>query len=231
MTAVSLYAGAYWGARQESLDACAERVDAFMKGLCSLDPALATWYTLGRSRRDALRHQVSIEHDVLRKLLESGRHRGDFDRAVIEDLGYSMGLWNGEEPSVGLHIGCGMTSPYVTNAVVINLPRTDEDLGGLGSVDTARQLMRLLVQCWDPEWSTLSSHDWREEQQALPNEPVLGWMTYARWWTEPSALPPIAAAQRLGQGSLITVAQELRHVSGSQLMAIRQALASDLRRP
>lgn len=231
MTAVSLYSGAYWGPRQETLDACAERADAFMKGLCSLDPALATWYKTGRSRRDALRHQVSTEHDVLRKLLESGRHRRDFDRAVIEDLGYSMGLWNGQEPSVGLHIGCGMSSPYVTNAVVINLPRSDEDLGALASAETARELMRLLVQCWDPEWSTLSSHDWREEQEAQPGEPVLGWLTYLRWLTEPSALPPGVAVERLGQGSLITAAPELTTVSGSELRAMRQALAHDPSRP
>ena len=231
MKAVSLYAGAYWGPRRETLDACAERADAFMEGLRSLDPALATWYKLGRSRRDALRHQVLIEHDVLRKLLESGRNRRDFDRTVIEELGYSMFLWNGQEPSIGLHIGCGVSSPYVTNVVVIDLPRSDEDLGKLASAETARNLMRLLVQCWDPEWSTLSSHDWREEQEVQAGEAVLGWMTYIRWVTEPLDLPPRVAVEHLGPGSLVIAAPELAMVSGRQLTAIRQALASDLRRP
>jgi Immunity protein 52 len=228
---ISPYIGAYWGPRQESLDACADRAVKFLEGISSAHPALSTWYQLGVMQTDALQQPAVLERGAVLTLLESGRNRRESDRSVIEELGYSINLWNGQDPSVGLNIGCGRyhRSEYVKNAVVIDLPRSDEGLADLALPERARAMMHLLVECWDPDWATWTSSELRREQRVVPGRPVLGWMTYLSSLQDPQpSLLARSTLEPLGPGSLITAADEITEVTGASLLAIREALAGNI---
>lgn len=228
---VSPYIGAYWGPRQETLDACTDRAVKFLEGLSSTHSALSTWYQLGIMQTDAPQQPAVPERGVVSTLLESGRNRRESDRSVIEELGYSINLWNGQDPSVALNIGCGRyhRSEYVKNAVIIDLPRLDEGLADLASLEKARAMMHLLVECWDPDWATWTSSELRKEQRVVPGRPVLGWMTYLSSLQDPQpSLLARSTLEPLGAGTLIIAANEISEVTGESLLAIREALAGHI---
>jgi hypothetical protein len=229
---INPYVGAYWGPRREPLAACADRATRFLAGLCSCSPVLATWFEKGDSREDALRRRVLPERDIVMGLLGSGRNQRDIDRSVIEDLGYSLDVWNGQEPAVGLRIACGKypPTPNIKNAVVINLPYSEEGLGDLASPEMAKRLVGLAVECWGPDWATWSSHQWREEQGRPARQPVLGWVTYLRGMDGPRALPPGVSLEPFGDGALVTSGDDIADVTGAKLAALRESLADDLER-
>ncbi len=142
-----------------------------------------------------------------------------------------MGLWNGQDPSVGLSIGCGKypSTPNIKNAVVVNLPSSDDGLGDLASPSVARATMNLLVQCWEPDWATWTSREWREEQGAGPGEAVLGWMTYFSRPVATTALPNGVLVEPFDDGAMITAAEDISGVTGAVLLAVRESLGSQLR--
>lgn len=228
---INPYVGAYWGPRAESLNACVDRSTTFLDGLRLLNPAFETWYLPGRSRRDALRRRVHPEREALLNLLGSGRNRRDSDQSVIAELGYSMDLWNGQAPSVGLSVGCGMhpRTPHVKNVAVVNLPSSDDGLGDLASTPVALGLMRLLVDCWEPDWATWTSHEWRKEQGGEPGAPVLGWMTYLAGALPAEGMPAGVIVEPFGSGALITTADDIAGVTRDVLVAAREALGGQLR--
>src|SRR3989442_863361 len=88
--------GAYWPARQESIEECGNRLGRFLTELAMCDPVFAIWCERGRSRKEASERHVAVEdrHDLL-DLLDRGRNRRDVGRDVIDELGFNVGLWNG----------------------------------------------------------------------------------------------------------------------------------------
>lgn len=226
------YAAAYWGPRAERIDACADRALQFLEGLSQVDPSLGEWFETSDRRADARSRPVALAREALVELLGSGRNRRDADRSVITELGFSAALWNGKEPSVGLRIGCGKQprTPNVKNAVVLNLPRLEEAVG-LVSPDAARGTMRILVECWEPDWATWTTHEWREEQEAADGEPVFGWMTYLNGAVHPRGLPVGVTLEELGSGTLVVAGEAPGSVTGAGLAGLRDALLSGCREP
>src|SRR5262245_32347426 len=114
--------GLYWGARQQSLDECA---DLCLSTILSMrDCGFDGFFQLGRSRKDALRRAVDVSPESIRSLLSRGVNRRDDNRQVISELGYNLGLWSGrpDDEAFGLTIHCGSYSQWVGNNVVLNLP-------------------------------------------------------------------------------------------------------------
>src|SRR2546425_1147519 len=125
---------AYWSARKETLDSCDESLGRFLSRLSACDEAFASWYERRSSRRKATQNNIDFKNrDRLRALLERGMNRRDIGKEVMEDLGCSIGMWNGGMPTraAGLKLTCGLfsTAPGLGgNSLVIDLP---EELGGL----------------------------------------------------------------------------------------------------
>lgn len=69
MVIETYYAGGYWGARQESLDLCTERVAALLVALGQCDLCLARWFMQGETREEALTREVTSDTASLRELL------------------------------------------------------------------------------------------------------------------------------------------------------------------
>jgi Immunity protein 52 len=224
------YAGAYWAIRREDIEFCTDRMLKFLGALGRVHPLLGTWFKPAGRNVSAADRPVEQTPDAIRALLLAGRNRGDTDGAVIEQLGFSASLWNGQETAAGLHVGCGMYSRAVINAVVLDLPPAD----GLGleiySPRAASAVMRALAECWEPEWATLTSHELRRVQAAPPRSPVVGWMTFlaAPRYVDVARLPQQASAENLAAGTLITIGSECTAVTGELVLAVRQALGDAL---
>jgi hypothetical protein len=198
--------GAFWKPRRESIEQCADRLQAFMAELVQCDEVFASWYQLGRSRKDALRRKIDV-HDrrTLLTLLNKGRNRRDYGGEVIEDLGFRVGLWNGgpEERMVGLSIGCGLYSKVFglgANSVVLGFP---EELGALADASKTSRVLAITARCWEPDWAgvfsvkAMQTSDWS-------GEPVVGWMIYLPRKIERVPTPSTVAQLDKG-GSLIIV--------------------------
>jgi hypothetical protein len=85
--AETFYAGAYWGHRAESVDACADRLAHFLTGLAQASPVLGSWFKAASSRKAALKRPVEPSAAALRELLLAGRaRRDDQDRSVMSEL-------------------------------------------------------------------------------------------------------------------------------------------------
>lgn len=82
---------AYWGARTEPVEVCAEKINRLLVGLKGISSQLALWRTAGKQK--IVLDAGDIEK--IRLLLLKGRNYTDIDRKVIPELGYSFSVCNG----------------------------------------------------------------------------------------------------------------------------------------
>jgi hypothetical protein len=142
--------GLYWSARKESLDQCSAR--CFSTLSCLRAHGFSSFYHLGRTRKEALKHRFELSLGSIRQLLKRGVHRNDIDRKPIPDLGYSFGLWSGgpEDRSYAVSSYCGSYSPFVGNSFLVRLPAIGpHSLPSLLPVMPA--LFRELTDIWTPD--------------------------------------------------------------------------------
>ena len=220
-------AGAYWGSRPESVSACAHRLSEFLRSLVTIDASLSTWYETGTSREAALRAPVATDAAALEKLLLAGRHRGDFGHDIVEELGFSASVWNGQPVEVGLHVACGMypRARGLKNQVDLLLP-TVHEAPDLFRLQAATRVIEALVIAWDPDWATFESPRLRHAQDRDPRTPVIGWLTYLSGWRgRPMQIPSNARIQALGDGILLVLGDDPTTVGAAELKATRSVLA------
>src|SRR6218665_172164 len=83
----SYYAGAYWGPRKETPEACARRAEAFLAAIAKLDPAFSRWFEGGRSRQDALKRPIEPVGEALEKRVRRGRVGSSRTSATLSGRG------------------------------------------------------------------------------------------------------------------------------------------------
>lgn len=218
------YIGAYWGSRPESALEGAERLAKCMASLAGIDDALSSWFTKGSSRASA-RTPVASDPSSLMALLERGRNRADVGGAVIVELGFSVNLWNRSRPEIGLSglVGAYPSVPGILNNLVLSFPPSEQsDAASLYKQATGEAVMEAIVDAWEPEWATWTTHGIREAQAAAPREPVIGWFTYLRGVPVPET--SVSVVRPLGHGVLIRSAPEFSAVDESTVLALRQQL-------
>jgi Immunity protein 52 len=228
VTAVAerFYAGAYWAARREDAAACAERLVRFLDALSQISPLLGEWFELGERPASARQRLIPRTIDPIRGLLLDRRGQREGDEALVDTLGFSAGMWNGQEADAGLRVRCGSDSAALGNAVALTLPAA----GGLGievyQPLAALHIMRALAECWEPDWATLTSHALRRAQGPPPRSLVVGWMTYmaAPRHVDATRLPEQASVEDLAAGTLITIGSEVTAVTEELVLAVREAL-------
>jgi hypothetical protein len=206
----SLTLGAYWKPRQESIEQCADRLLSFMRGLTESDITFSQWYRLGHSRQDALKRRVDVQsYDEIFTLLDKGRHRRDIGKTVMEDLGFSVGIWNGgeDEKDVGLHIRCGLywISPNhnvsLGNCVTLGLPKK---LGALGDSSKMGRILAITATCWEPDWAGVFS-DEAKDARDWKRKPFVDWMVYVP--QKIAGVPPPSTVTHLENGGSVIVVQ------------------------
>ncbi|HEV3137094.1 MAG TPA: Imm52 family immunity protein [Pirellulales bacterium] len=202
---------AYWSARPETAEQCADRLLRFFAALMRCDPTLARWFKKGRSRKDALRHQLDVANrESLLAMLENGRNRTDVGNQIIYELGFSVYLWNGEadDHAVGLSIGCGSCAQYslLPNNVILDLA---DELDGLIDAANMQNVLEATVTAWEPIWAGIMS-DEAQSSRGFPADPFIDWMVYLanEWLPTAPALSPPASAKALDNGTIIVVQDE-----------------------
>jgi len=173
-----LFLGAYWAARKETIDACAERLLGFLTGLAALDPAFAAWHEVGKSLRQSLERPVEFQNkSALISLLERGVSRTDVGKQVMEELGFAFYLWNGGKPpcAVGLNGRCGVYSAYVGNCALVDLPEQLEILRG---PEQAAGLLALAARAWEPDWAAVMSRRSMDARNYVAGKPFVDWLLY-----------------------------------------------------
>lgn len=204
------FLGAYWAARPDSLDECTDRLSRFFAELVTCDDVLGHWYELADSRRRALEKSADVgDPNYLRALLERGRHWTDMPRKLMKDLGFTFGLWNGQDEtkSVGLSVTCGLYYEKLTNCVTLHLPQ------GLGRLKDARRMRRVLsavATTWEPDWAGVMSDEAMERRRFNPKRPFVDWMLYVsdKWLPKIPTFEPPTTTEHLAAGTMIVVQEE-----------------------
>ncbi len=229
-----LYVGAYWSARAESVEACAARAVVGFERLASVDELLGSWRLKG-ARRAAARLPFDTRVESVMQALAAGRNRRDDDGSVIDALGFSLGVWNGDGADpVGLSIRCGIsaTTPALSNSVVVTLPEQSTRSAGLYGRPGAGQIVAALVEAWEPDWATVTSNSLREAQAVGGGRPVLGFVTYLS--ASRGEVPTVSApfhVERLAAGSLISVDGDFAAVDSAAVSRLAAMLGPNLLRP
>jgi hypothetical protein len=220
------YLGAYWGARRESVDACTERLASCLAGLARCSASLSGWSTkAGRGRGGVAVEGADV--GALRDLLPAGVHRRDADESPIEELGFSLGLWNGDRDApVGLSVTCGSwtATPGVMNSFVLALPSPGEAEQLYGR-EAALCLMRAAVTAWQPDWATLTSCELADALDAPTREPSLGWITFLGDQRPVPGRPSVGHREELQDGTVLVSAERVQDVDVSKV----RDLAGELR--
>jgi hypothetical protein len=218
----SSYIGAYWGSRPEAVEACAERLAQFLKVLSATHRLLDMRFKTGRV---AKRGPIDVDAFALKDVLLKGRSRGA-DGSIIDEIGFTVGLWNGDRTAAGLTVSCGAGSRTVGNAVVVKPP--DVDGAGLDVYQPgiARKVIEGMVECWGPEWATWSSVEMYDRQGAGQVGVVVGWMTYvgSRYRVSAAALPAGVEAEPSGDGTLLTLGEPGKPIPSPRLLATLGAI-------
>jgi hypothetical protein len=223
----AFYVGGYWGARREPVGACASRLEGFLRLLAGAHPLLDSWFLKGDSGRSAVMRRRELGQE-LRGLLLAGQARRDDDRSVMDELGFRVGLWSGDDAPSGLMVTCG-ASPRTSafgNAVVLNLPLAEGAALSLYRGNVAHLVMAAMVSSWEPSWATFTSHRLRKAQNAEPREVVVGWMTYlgSGRTVATACLPRDVTVETMGDGRLITIGDDPVAVTESAVTAVRLCL-------
>jgi hypothetical protein len=175
----------YRNIRKRSLEDCVEDTRTLFAGLAALDGEMFRWKKRGWSKTKAMSHPLlDIEdREILRGLLLKGVNHTDYPKEPIPELGYHIGLWNGnpkDEASANLSLSNGSYAKTATNAFVLQFP----DHGRLDADDAlAQRMMQLAVDVLDAEWAVLY-HD--HAGFARPDDLFLDRALYIsnrmRWW-------------------------------------------------
>jgi hypothetical protein len=242
------YTGAYWDARYAGVDSCADSLAQFLDRLAAIDPLLTGWRNKGRTKREALDQPVvTTEHADLVARLSAGVNRRDVNHEPIEELGYSIGWWNGHgsKSAVTLSVALGVTSLWVGNCVVIHLPdpRAAKELY---TATKALDVLHALIDVFAPD-SAVWTNESLVAPQKEPDEPLetggyalgglvgvaAGWANYLRHGTSPTfdaaQLPISAVIEQVGDGSLVHVGDNPANPPLADVLQIRRAMGYPVR--
>lgn len=218
------YLGAYWGSRQESSLRCGERFAHCVARLSEIDEILGSWFRRGASKA-AAKTPVELDAESIGRLLAQGRNRRDVDEEVIEELGFSFGMWNRATPTVGLSgtVGAHPSFSGVLNHFVLDFPPPDAEARRLYDPNVARSIFDAVVEAWEPEWATWSTPALRGVQGVEAQEPVVGWMTYLNVKVREDLLDDASLRSLVG-GTAITIGKTAGDATPHAVSELRKRL-------
>jgi hypothetical protein len=168
---------------------------------------------------------VELDGVSLDRLLLQGLNRRDAGGEVIEELGFSFGLWNRNRPAVGLGgtVGACPSFAGVLNSIVLDVPPPDDEAAArLYEPAVAAAILDAVVEAWMPDWATWTSPSLRNVQGAAAREPVIGWMTYL---ASPLTVElPNVERRSLLNGTVIEVSSQVSGLSEAAVLATRSSL-------
>lgn len=193
------HVGAYWESRREDVEECARRADLFFHLLAQCESSLGQWYRAGRVARGSPGHLVRTnDREELKESLLRGRNRTDLDKSVIEDLGFSMHVWN-QRPDARatiLTIRCGAYTDRGSNLCLLKPPREGEAAERMLSAPMLARILECMVTAWDPDWGVVTSNKVQDLIPSADEENAeVGWMNY--FSRRRGTVPPLPAPVRI----------------------------------
>jgi len=217
----AFFLGAYWGPRPEALDVAAVRVSRFVESLAVVHQDFGTWCRKGQSSDSAKAPVALTDTSAAAEMLAAGQNRRDIGEGVLHELGYRISAWNGRSDAVELSLTCGAyVNRPTANNVLLKFPPMDvanRSYGPALYVD----VMRSVVESFEPDWATFTTHNLRTAQGARPGELTVGWLTYVR---RPIADVTMAEATPLRNGTLLRLGPVPAQVTGEDASALRREL-------
>ena len=138
--------------------------------------ALMSWYQKGYSKAGALKRQVNVGAEDINSLLATNNR--DVDGSVIPELGFSIGLWNGNDQfSASFRSTCGAYNSFVNNSAVLELPHEGEPLVSHKQI---RGLFIDLIAAFDPDSAVVTSDEYIDHVGGGKPWEAGGWFVYKR---------------------------------------------------
>ncbi|MDY7230203.1 immunity 52 family protein [Hyalangium rubrum] len=220
------YAGAYWGPRREDVGECARRAELFFHMLARCDASLNQWYRRGRVARGLPGHRVRMEHrEELEELLLRGRNRATLDKSAIEDLGFSLEVWNQRPAATATNVSvrCGGYTEHVSNACLVDPPSEGEAADRMLHVSPLAQVLECMATAWEPSWGVVNTNLGLDLlPKAQKGAARVGWMTY--FARRRGTVPPLPAPVRIepigALGTLVILTPERFTVSNPEHLAL-----------
>jgi len=171
--------GAYWKNRKQLLDSIINPTVQTLKGLGEIDEQFVNLYELGRSRKQALEHKISLSSEYIRELYLRGTKNNDLDQSGYSKIGYSLWVWTGhtDEEASNLSFSVGKSSERLSNVCLIKIPSEGVARDRLLNIEKIKKIIALLIQNWDPDMVVLNS---RELSNKLDIMNEVGWVTYRK---------------------------------------------------
>ena len=234
---VQSHISAFWGPRAQSADESAEVVSVFLSSLAAVDASLDNWRKRASTKIEATKQPAINDPAQLSDLLSSGQNRRDDNGNVITELGYSIGLWNGD---ASININIGATSQWVPNSVSIALP--DPELRpDLYKYDSALTILTLIINAFHPDravWTNSVLTKQQTEPDSLTDDGgyILGQLVGhpAGWGTfladessvafDQELLPQSVKVERVNSGALVIVGDEPGSPPIEDVLQIRRAM-------
>jgi hypothetical protein len=231
------YVGAYWGARKESAGECARRMEVFLKELAQVDPLFTRWFKSARSRKQMLQRPLEIELAPLQAYFQRNLMRDDM-RVPMEELGFSVGLWNGGsgDEDVNLYLACGGCCAGLPNFCLMHPPHTEAGLERAASGTVFSGVLRAMALGWDPDWGVAMSHAHRDllSPPDSKEDPgiLIGGVTYLarRLGTVPPLPAPVRIEPVAEQGTLLVLTPERFTASNPEHVALARRVRELLHR-
>jgi hypothetical protein len=165
-----MFVGAYWQQRKESREEVAGRVTRFLSDLGARNALFSKWFSKGRSKA-AAGTPIVMDASGLAGNLKVNRR--DVGGDVMPELGFTLGIWNGD--GVSMQATAGAYNPYVRNSVVLSFDTVEDRL----TKADWKVVLEAVIGAFDPEHAVVTSADYMTRHQ--PSNPWdAGWFTYSR---------------------------------------------------
>jgi len=180
---------AYWERRPETVCACAERYARWLRDLGKIEPFFATWYRLGRSRRDALKRKVIPTADHIEQLLAESP---TFSKSRP---GWGEWFWTPGSVKWGdakVEVFCGDDGPHALNTAHLRLPGAGPAAERIATREVMLPLFECTIRAWEPHDGHVKSFKyWKTLPPRGPGVIWGGWMIY--FSREAGRIPPLPA--------------------------------------
>lgn len=171
----NLFLGAYWGPREESREACAQRLSAFMGDLAALHPRFTGWGEASGSPKKP-RLQFEITPEGIAKVLDTNNN--DVDGQPIVDLGFSLGCYTETEPEEGvvrIDATLGVFTPLIPNSILLKMRKPV-----IADVDLWEKIAATTIWIFNPDDVVITSDAYVEKRGGGRPREVGGWFTYKK---------------------------------------------------
>jgi hypothetical protein len=166
----SLFLGAYWPQRRETRAECAARISKFLSGIRDAGPDVQRWF-LKAKRKELARTAIDVSPPDIEALLITNDR--DATGEPIEELGFRLGLWNGERVAFSATVGA--FNSFVHNSLVLSFQGES-----LSDASKWCLLIDAAIASFDPDSAVVTNQNYISRHGNGTPDKTGGWWTYKR---------------------------------------------------